>query len=55
MVLSHTAMAETKVALTIGADLLHRVDHLVARQRFRNRSQAIESARRDEIVGQVVA
>ena len=40
----HTIMPKTKVALTIDADLLDRVDHLVARQRFRNRSQAIETA-----------
>ena len=37
-------MPKTKVALTIDADLLDQVDHLVARQRFRNRSQAIEAA-----------
>ncbi|HUO82979.1 MAG TPA: ribbon-helix-helix domain-containing protein [Gammaproteobacteria bacterium] len=37
-------MPKTKVALTIDADLIDRVDDLVARQRFRNRSQAIESA-----------
>jgi metal-responsive CopG/Arc/MetJ family transcriptional regulator len=37
-------MAKTKVALTLDAELLNRVDHLVARQRFRNRSQAIETA-----------
>lgn len=40
----HTAMPKTKVALTLDAELLDRVDHLVARQRFRNRSQAIEAA-----------
>ena len=40
----HTVMPKTKVALTIDADLLDRVDDLVARQRFRNRSQAIETA-----------
>lgn len=40
----HTAMPKTKVALTLDADLLDRVDDLVARQRFRNRSQAIETA-----------
>lgn len=33
-------MAKTKVALTIDADLLDRVDHLVARQRICNGSQA---------------
>jgi metal-responsive CopG/Arc/MetJ family transcriptional regulator len=37
-------MAKAKVALTIDADLLDRLDALVAKQRFRNRSQAIESA-----------
>jgi metal-responsive CopG/Arc/MetJ family transcriptional regulator len=37
-------MPKTKVALTIDSDLLDRVDHLVARQRFRNRSQAFETA-----------
>lgn len=40
----HTAMPKTKVAVTIDAELLGRVDRLVARQRFRNRSQAIETA-----------
>jgi Arc/MetJ-type ribon-helix-helix transcriptional regulator len=44
MMIRHTLMAKTKVALTIDADLLDRVDDLVARQRFRNRSQAIETA-----------
>jgi metal-responsive CopG/Arc/MetJ family transcriptional regulator len=37
-------MAKTKVALTIDAALLNRVDDLVARRRFRNRSQAVEAA-----------
>ena len=37
-------MPKAKVALTIDADLLDRLDTLVAEQRFRNRSQAIESA-----------
>ena len=37
-------MPKTKVALTLDSDLLGRLDSLVARQRFRNRSQAIESA-----------
>ena len=44
MMFSHTSMPKTKVALTLDADLLDRVDDLVARQRFRNRSQAIEAA-----------
>lgn len=37
-------MPKTKVALTLDARLLDRVDDLVARQRFRNRSQAVEAA-----------
>jgi Arc/MetJ-type ribon-helix-helix transcriptional regulator len=40
----HTAMPKTKVALTLDSVLLERVDDLVARARFRNRSQAIEMA-----------
>ena len=40
----HTIMPKTKVALTLDAGLLEQVDRLVTRQRFRNRSQAIESA-----------
>jgi Arc/MetJ-type ribon-helix-helix transcriptional regulator len=39
----HT-MPKTKVALTLDAELLNRVDDLVARRRFRNRSQAVETA-----------
>ncbi len=42
-------MPKTKVALTLDADLLERVDELVAKQRFRNRSQAIEAALADKI------
>jgi Arc/MetJ-type ribon-helix-helix transcriptional regulator len=45
----HTSMAKTKVALTIDADLLDQVDDLVARQKFRNRSQAIEAALADKL------
>ena len=44
MMIHHTTMPKTKVALTLDADLLNRVDDLVKRHRFRNRSQAIESA-----------
>ena len=44
MMFRHTIMPKTKVALTLDADLLNRVDDLVARQRFRNRSQAVEAA-----------
>jgi metal-responsive CopG/Arc/MetJ family transcriptional regulator len=45
----HTAMPKTKVTLTLDADLVERVDELVARRRFRNRSQAIESALADKL------
>jgi len=37
-------MPKTKVALTLDTALLDRLDYLVARRRFRNRSQAIETA-----------
>ena len=37
-------MPKRKVALTLDAKLVHRVDELVLRQQFRNRSQAVESA-----------
>ena len=37
-------MPKTKVALTLDRTLLEQVDELVARRRFRNRSQAIETA-----------
>lgn len=42
-------MPKTKVALTLDADLVQRVDELVARHRFRSRSQAIESALADKL------
>jgi metal-responsive CopG/Arc/MetJ family transcriptional regulator len=45
----HTAMPKTKVALTIDAELLTQVDELVAQQKFRNRSQAIEAALADKL------
>ncbi len=45
----HT-MPKAKVALTIDADLLDRVDALVAKQRFRNRSQAVEAALAEKLV-----
>jgi len=45
----HTAMPKTKVALTLDAELVERVDELVAHRRFRNRSQAIESALADKL------
>ena len=46
MIIYHTkvAMPKRKVALTLETDLVGRVDELVAQQRFRNRSQAVEAA-----------
>ena len=41
---------KTKVAITLDAQLLDRVDELVARREFRNRSQAIESALAEKLV-----
>ncbi len=37
-------MPKTKVAITVDSELLRRIDEQVAKQRFRNRSQAIEKA-----------
>ena len=42
-------MPKTKVALTLQSRLLEQVDELVARKRFRNRSQAIETALADKL------
>jgi Arc/MetJ-type ribon-helix-helix transcriptional regulator len=42
-------MPKTKVALTLDSDLVEQVDDLVARQRFRNRSQAVEAALSDKL------
>ena len=42
-------MPKTKVALTLDAELVERVDDLVARRRFRSRSQAIEAALADRL------
>lgn len=49
MISRHTSMPKTKVALTLDAELVGRVDELVARRRFRNRSQAIEAALADKL------
>jgi len=49
MIVHHTIMPKTKVALTLDAELLERVDELVAKQKFRNRSQAIEAALADKL------
>ncbi|MDA1313915.1 MAG: ribbon-helix-helix domain-containing protein [Acidobacteria bacterium] len=37
-------MPKTKVAVTLEADLLKRVDELVGKRRFKNRSHAVETA-----------
>lgn len=42
-------MPKTKVALTLDSTLLERVDELVDRRRFRNRSQAVEAALADKL------
>ena len=42
-------MPKTKVALTLESSLLEQVDNLVERKRFRNRSQAVESALADKL------
>ena len=46
MMFYHTVndMPKTKVAITVEAGLLERVDELVAKRRFLNRSQAVEAA-----------
>jgi Arc/MetJ-type ribon-helix-helix transcriptional regulator len=49
MMIRHTTMPKTKVALTLDSGLLERVDELVDRRRFRNRSQAIEAALADKL------
>src|SRR5438552_10239415 len=51
MINHHTEriMPKTKVALTLDSTLLERVDELVQRRRFRNRSQAIEAALADKL------
>lgn len=42
-------MPKTKVALTLDAGLLDQVDELVAKQKFKNRSQAVEAALSDKL------
>lgn len=42
-------MPKTKVAVTVDAALLGRVDELVAARRFANRSQAVEAALADTV------
>ena len=43
-------MPKAKVAITLDAELLDRVDELVARREFRNRSQAIETALAEKLM-----
>jgi metal-responsive CopG/Arc/MetJ family transcriptional regulator len=43
------ARVSTKVPLTLDSELLERLDDLVERRRFRNRSQAVESALADKL------
>jgi metal-responsive CopG/Arc/MetJ family transcriptional regulator len=42
-------MPKTKLAVTIDAELVEELDHLVAERRFPNRSQAIETAVAEKI------
>jgi Arc/MetJ-type ribon-helix-helix transcriptional regulator len=49
MMYRHTAMPKTKVVLSLDADLLDQVDELVAKRKFRNRSQAVEAALADRL------
>ena len=42
-------MPKTKVALTLESRLLEQVDDLVEQKRFRNRSQAVETALADKL------
>ena len=51
MMICHTTMPKTKVALTLDSALLGRVDELVGHRRFRSRSQAIEAALADKLQG----
>lgn len=44
MIKYHTVMAKAKVAVTLESSTLERLDHLVERAQFLNRSQAIEIA-----------
>jgi metal-responsive CopG/Arc/MetJ family transcriptional regulator len=49
MMYCHTTMPKTKVALTLDAALIDQVDDLVAQQKFRSRSQAVEAALSDKL------
>lgn len=49
MIIRHTHMPKTKVALSLDSALIEQVDELVDRRRFRNRSQAVEAALADKL------
>jgi metal-responsive CopG/Arc/MetJ family transcriptional regulator len=42
-------MANAKIAITIDADLLARLDHLVSKQESPNRSRVVQEAIRDRL------
>lgn len=42
-------MPKTKVAITVDSEILHELDALIARDRFPNRSRAIEAALREKL------
>ena len=42
-------MPKTKVAITVDSEILDELDELIARDRFPNRSQAIEAAVREKL------
>ena len=49
MIFHHTAMSKTKIAVTVDADIVERVDELVAHRKFDSRSQAVELALADKL------
>ena len=49
MIICHTPMSKTKIAITLDAALLEQVDKLVASGAFPNRSQAVEAALSDKL------
>jgi metal-responsive CopG/Arc/MetJ family transcriptional regulator len=49
MTYRHTTMPKAKVAVTLEAELLARLDALVRDARFKNRSQAIEAALEEKL------
>jgi Arc/MetJ-type ribon-helix-helix transcriptional regulator len=45
----HTSVPKAKIAVTLEADLVSRLDTLVRQERFRNRSQALEAALEEQL------